>query len=361
MYRVSTVMLALPLRRASCFFLPLGPQSHIFTRLFLDWRSGTRHLYASNIYIMDDDDDLDFPTDLEAQHLDISTSESKPSHFQLESTGNPNLLSRIRNFNFNNIARSSIGSLFSNTTTTSNSTGFSQHSDSAEDGDSLWNYSAEFDSNHAMAHSYISNTGTTELDSLEALTPRRMLTPTPLSQQHRFSDVKRAFNDNRTENIDYNPYIHSKPSSISRFAESPYATHQSGTTSNYMSISMSSRSEFSSSNSISTASENLDSTPPLTPDSFSGLALSSSSSFMSDEQDPSQHQYELQDLGYMRQNDLTPMQEINVDFGYTARHRSQEIKEGKKPERPIVCYLPFFSFVGIYTTDYHFPSAMTPL
>jgi hypothetical protein len=76
-------------------------------------------------------------------------------------------------------------------------------------------------------------------------------------------------------------------------------------------------------------------TPPLTPDSFNGLVLSPS--FSSSEISEQDHYADSPQLQYQKL--LQPGIHIYEDCSQHIRRlsHSQEIKEGKKPQRPIVC------------------------
>lgn len=232
---------------------------------------------------------------------------------------NLNILSRIRKFNF---ARNSFGSLFSAPSS------YSQPEDS--DVDSLnvnynydvWDCSNDLEStqtrtwipaqHQALTHANHTNNAT------DALTPTPTRPSTPL--QHRFSDVKRIFT-----NFARSRQVHPSDHTASHDSESQYAVPLSH-------LSSSSATPAYASLSASASGSDLNATPPLTPDSLSGLALPSPETvyaYKPEYHQESEHEYQ---PGYMRVKE-----DDNDNTQYTRPH-SLEIKEGKKPERPVRPY-----------------------
>lgn len=242
----------------------------------------------------------------------------------------PHLLSRIRNFN--NLAITSIGSLFS-TPPTSNPGLFAEgiygNSDQRNDN---WDY--EFDLESARTPTAFDvndrlggNQGyydVREIKIVDTSTPTQTRSSSPL-QFNRFSDVKRIFNNfARSRQTDTHEQMHTQfdnttPADfhLSKTAQidskvNPYNRGQPPATIPFTA------SECSSSDPLAT--------PPLTPDSFDDHALPSSP---------------LSDTSADIWNQLYPEwakdQPTYYDEDEYPPSNSLEIQEGKRPERSIVC------------------------
>ncbi|RDB15664.1 hypothetical protein Hypma_003987 [Hypsizygus marmoreus] len=213
----------------------------------------------------------------------------------------PHILSRIRNFNI-----SSIGSAFSTPLSAMNSYVFQENSSASNGKNSAcdsWNYAYDaeaartptgYDHHESYYDSYH--------QAVETSTPTQTRSGSP-HQSTRLSDVKRIFNNfARSRQADHShAQVDRKPNSVDR------TTHLSST--------------------------DLVETPPLTPDTFDDYALHSPALSNNCEHIAQWNNNSTnQPLNYHDQDDA------DDESQYSRSHtHSLEIKEGKKPERP-VCY-----------------------
>jgi hypothetical protein len=143
----------------------------------------------------------------------------------------------------------------------------------------------------------------------------------PMTPAHRFSDVKRILTN----------FAMSTPCP----SDSPITSHahsriDSDTSSVASSSPGSAQSDISRSHSVSSALTNPN-TPPLTPDSFNGLVLSSSSGIPDCYQRADTRQQRYQNCS---RHGIQIHEENHTQ--YNRLPHAQDIKEGKRPQRPIV-------------------------
>ncbi|KAF9464273.1 hypothetical protein BDZ94DRAFT_1308053 [Collybia nuda] len=237
----------------------------------------------------------------------------------------PHILSRIRNFN--DMAMTSIGSLFS-TPPSSNLGAFAEETP-GETHRTMNNWDCETDLESARTASAVfggqqgdQNYDDYELEIVDTSTPMPTRSSSPL-QLGRFSDVKRIFNNfARSRQFDSHEQMRAQLNTAT-----PADLNLSKTARPYDTITHFSEGKYSTTISCPapgcTKSEHL-ATPPLTPDSFDDYPLPAST--LSDS--PTEIWNELypewakDQSGYYDEDEYPPS-------------NSLEIQEGKRPERPI--------------------------